>query len=224
MKVQRRKLVVAMAAASSMPAFAQFGGLGGLGSRGGGGGGGDVDGQVKAFLDKSIKIELTINKALLAITAAYAKDEDRAKKQALFSDLGKQTDPKEAGAKFQEAYSSSEAEAKKLAESNDLAEQTKKLSAEKQAQVAKGVVNFLLGALQAKDVVPMGQSVMQSVGANPMAITKVVPVKDAIPRLGNAISLAATTIPKFVNVLRGANIKVPDVSGSTKEETLESIT
>jgi len=223
MKVERRKLVVAAAAASATPAFAQFGGLGGMLGGKSSGGGGDVDSQVKAFLDKSIKIEVTVNKALLAITAAYSSDEDRAKKEEVLKSLGKQTDPKEAGAKFQEAYTSSEAETKKLAESNDLAEQTKKLSAKKQEQVAKGVVNFLLGALQAKDVVPMGQSVMQSVSSNPMAITKVIPIKDAVPRLTSAMSLAATTIPKFVNVLRGANIKVPEVSGTTKEESLDSL-
>jgi hypothetical protein len=223
MKKQRRNLVVAAAAYSAIPAFAQFGGLGGLVGKSGGSSGGDVDGQVRAFLDKSIRIETTLNKSLLAITAAYAKDEERAKKQEVFNDLGKQTDPKEAGAKFQAAYTSNEAEVKKLSQSNDLAEQTEKLSAEKQQQVMKGVVNFLLGSLQAKDVVPMGQSIMQSVGANPLAIGKVVPVKDAVPRLTGAITLAGTTIPQFVKVLRGAKVSVPDVTGSSKEEKIESI-
>ena len=222
MKIERRKLVVAVSAALSSPAFAQFGGLLGFMS---GGGGGDVAGQVKAFLEKSIKIEMTLNKSLLAITAAYAKDEDRAKKQALFNDLGKQTDPKEAGAKFQEAYSSNEAEAKKLTESKELDEQTKKLTVERQQQVAKGVVNFLVGALQAKlELIPVGQGIVQGVGLNPFAIVEVVPLKDALPRLGNAVSLAATTIPKFISVLRGANIKVPDVGADTKEEPMEAIT
>jgi hypothetical protein len=223
MKIERRNLVVAVAAASATPAFAQFGGLGGMFGGKSSGGGGDVDSQVKAFLDKIIKIEVTVNKALLAITAAYKSDEERAKSEEVLKSLGKQTDPKEAGAKFQEAYSSSEADTKKLSESSDLAERTKNLSAAKQQQVVKGVVNFLLGALQAKDVVPMGQSVLQSVSSNPMAITKVIPIKDAVPRLTSAVSLAATTIPKFVNVLRGANIQVPEVSGSTKEEALDSL-
>ncbi len=222
MKIERRKLVIALSAALPSPAFAQFGGL--LGLVGGILGGGDVAGQVKAFLEKSIKIEVTLNKALLAITAAYAKDEDRAKKQALFNDLGKQTDPKEAGAKFQEAYSSNEAEAKKLTESNDLEEQTKKLTVERQQQVAKGVVNFLVGVFQVRDVLPMGQGIINGVGLNPLAITQVVPVTDALPRLGNAVMLATTTIPKFISVLRGANIKVPDVGGGTMEEPLEAIT
>ena len=224
MKIERRNLVVAMSVLASAPAHAQFGGLGGmLGGKSGGGGGGDVDSQVKGFLDKSVSIETTLNKALLAIVAAYAKDEDRAKYQARFQELGKPTDPKEAGAKFQETYQSSEADAKKLASSADLETQTKQLTAEKQQQVAKGVLNFLLGAFQAKDVVPMGQNIMQSVSSNPMAIPKVVPVKDAIPRLTNAMSLAASTLPQFVKVLRGANIQVAEVSASTKEEKIESI-
>jgi hypothetical protein len=224
MKIERRKLVVGMGLVATTPVYAQFGGLGGLvGGKSGGGGGGDVDGQVKGFLDKSINIETTLNKALLAIVAAYSKDEDRAKYQARFQELGKQTDPKEAGAKFQETYQSSEADAKKLASTADLELQTKQLTAEKQQQVSKGVVNFLLGALQAKDVIPMGQNIMQSVSANPMALPKVLPIKDAVPRLTNAISLAASTMPQFVKVLRGANIKVADVTASTKEEKIESI-
>lgn len=223
MKKERRKLALGIGLMAVTPAHAQFGGLGGLLGGLSSGGGGDVDNQVKGFLDKSFNIEMTLNKALLAIIAAYANDEDRAKYQARFQELGKVTDPKEAGAKFQEIASSSGADAKKLAAESDLEGRTKQLTAEKQKQVARGVVNFLLGALQAKDVVPMAQAIMQSVSSNPLALPKVIPVKDALPRLVNAISLAASTLPQFLKVLRGANIQVTEVSASTKEEKIDSI-
>jgi len=223
MKKERRIVTIGVGLLAVTPAYAQLGGLGGLLGGRSSGGGGDVDSQVKAFLDKSFSIEMTVNKALLAIIAAYAKDEDRAKYQARFQELSKVTDPKEAGAKFQEIAPSSEADAKKLAAESDLEGRTKQLTADKQQQVAKGVVNFLLGALQAKDVVPMGQGIMQSVSSNPMAIPKVLPVKDALPRLANAMSLAASTLPQFVKVLKGANIQVPEVNVSTKEEKLDSV-
>jgi hypothetical protein len=112
---------------------------------------------------------------------------------------------------------------KKLSASTDLAERTKNLSAEKQTQVAVGVGNFLIGALQAKDLLPSGQSVMKGVSSNPMNIAKVIPVKDALPRLANAISLASDTIPQFVKVLQGANISVPTPTAQSKPESLDTI-
>ena len=223
MEIERRKLAFGVALMAVTPAYAQFGGLGTLLGGMFSGGGGDVDSQVKGFLDLSFKIEMTCNKALLAIIAAYAKDEEREKYQARFQELSKVTDPKEAGARFQEIAASSEADAKKLAAESDLEGRTKQLTADKQKQVAKGVGNFLLGALLAKDVVPMGQGILQNLQSNLMALPKVVPVKDALPRLANAIVLAKSTVPQFVKVLRGANIEVPEVSASTKEENIDSI-
>ncbi len=192
----------------------------------GGGGkssGGDIDADVNSFLEKSLRIESTINKAALAIVAAYQNEEDRAKSQEAFEQISKTTDPKEAGAKFQSVSESTAAEMKKLSTSGDLAERTKSLSAEKQQQVSKGIANFLLGVLQSKDLVSGGQSMLTKVSSNPMNLTKIIPVKDALPRLGNAASLAGSTIPKFVDVLKGANIKVKEVSTSSTEETVEKI-
>lgn len=222
MKMHRTVLTIALLAAVAMPASAQFGGLLG-GSKGGSTATADVDGEVKTFLDKSLRIEQTVNKAALAIIAAYASEEDRAKLQAQFDAVGKQTDPKEANAVFQKTYESSEAALKKLAASEDLADRTAKLSADKQAQVAKGLANFMLGAMQAKDLAPTGQNVMKAAGTNPMNLGKVVPVKDALPRLGNAASLAGSTLPKLVQVLRGANVKVAEVSATSKEEQINAI-
>jgi hypothetical protein len=223
MKLSRRQMTIAAAVTLlTGTAQAQFGNLGGM-LGGGGKASGDVDTDVKAFLGKSINIEKTLNAAALAIVAAYASEADRAKLQGSLDEINKATDPKEADAKFQAVSESTSAEMKKLAASSDLSTQTQGLSAAKQKQVAVGVGNFLWGALQAKDLVPTGQAVMKGVSGNPMNITKVIPVKDALPRLVNAMSLAADTIPQFVKVMQGANIKVAEVSSSSKEEKIESL-
>jgi hypothetical protein len=224
MKNDRRKFVVAGLAglgmaAASVPAFAQLGGL--LSGRGGGGG--DIDSQVKGFLDRSVRIETTVSRALLAITTAYQTDEVRAEKQALFDRVGTTTDPKEHGAVAGDIYKSEAATLSELAQSKDLAEKTKNLTAEKQQQVAKGVVNILLGVLQARDLIPSGQNIMQGLASNPLAAPKVVPVKDALPRLGNSVSLVGKTIPAFVKALQGANIQVPSVTASTKQEDISEL-
>jgi hypothetical protein len=222
MSLNRTILAAAILAAVAMPASAQFGGLLG-GAKPSASASADIDGNVKSFLEKSVRIETIVNKAALAVLGAYATEEERAKLQAQFDNIGKQTDPKEAGAVFQKSFESSEAALNKLAASNDFAERTAKLSAEKQAQVAKGLANFLLGALQARELAPTGQNILQSAGANPMNLGKVLPVKDAVPRLAGAASLAGSTMPKIVQVLRGANVKVAEVSVSSKEVEIATI-
>lgn len=166
---------------------------------------------------------MTSSKGALAIVAAYASEENRAKYQSMFSDIGKQTDPKEAGAKFQAVQESTDAELKKLSESNDLEAKTKAMSAEKQKLLAMGVGNFLLAALQGKDLLPSGQSLVSAAASNPMDIPKVAPVKDALQRLGNAVSLAGASIPKLVNALKGANVSVVPATATSKEEPITAI-
>lgn len=223
MNASRRNLsLLAIAACVAGPAAAQFGALGGL-VGGAKSSGGDIDGDVSNFLKQSLRIESTINKAALAIVAAYQNEAERATSQAAFEQISKITDPKEAGAKFQSVSESTAAEMKKLSASGDLAERTKSLSAEKQQQIAKGVANFLLGVLQSKDLMSSGQSMLTTASSNPMNLAKIVPVKDALPRLGNAASLAGSTIPKFIDVLKGANVKVNEVSTASKEDKIESI-
>jgi len=221
MKLSRRKIGTVLGAALvANVAHAQFGALlGGSGDKSSG----NLDADVKSFLDLSVNIERTLNAASLAIVAAFQSEEDRAKSQASLDEMKKTTDPKEAGAKFQAVSESTSAELKKLSASNDLAAKTKNLSAAKQKQVAAGVGNFLIGALQAKDLLPTGQAVMKGASSNPMNISKVIPVKDALPRLANAISLASDTIPQFVKVLQGANISVPTPTATAKPVDLGQI-
>lgn len=223
MKLTRTILSVALLACVALPASAQFSGLMGGKKATANESAGDIDSNVQSFLEKSFRTEMMISKAALAITAAYASEQERAQFQAKFDEVSKQTNPKEAGAVFQSVRESTEAAMKKLAASGDLAEQTSKLSNEKQAQVAKALGNFLLGAMQAKELAPTGQNVLQAAGANPMNISKVVPVKDALPRLAGAASMAGSSLPKFVEVLRGANVKVAEVTTSSREEEIKAI-
>ena len=219
MKLSRRKIGTVLGATMvASAAHAQFGALlGGSSDKGSG----NIETDVKNFLDLSINIERTLYSASLAIIAAFQNEEERAKSQASLEEIKKSTDPKESGAKFQAVAESTSAQMKKLSASSDLAADVKNLSAAKQKQIAVGVGNFLLGALQAKDLLPSGQAVMKGASSNPMNITKVIPVKDALPRLASAIRLAGDTIPQFVKVLQGANISVPT---PTSKSTAEPIT
>ncbi len=223
MNKSRRNIIVGTLPllAVGTPAFAQFGGMLGGGNRSSGGG--NIDADISAFLGKSFNIEMTASKAYLAIAAAFASETKRAEFQTLFNDVGKQTNPQEAGAKFQQVRETTEAEIKRLSEEKDLGEKTKELSAEKQRSLARGVGNLLLAGLQAKDLVPIGQGIISGVGANPMAVTKLSPVKDAISRLQTAITMAGSSMPKLMTALSGANVSVAPASSSSKEEPITAI-
>jgi len=213
--------LLAVLACTALPASAQLGGLLGGGAKSGAGG--DIDTEVKTFLGASMRVESTVSKAALAIVAAYASEEERAKLQTRFDDISKLTDPKEAGAKFQAIHESNDAAIKKLAASDDLADRTSNLSDEKKRLLAKGVGNFMLGAMQAKDLAPSAQTVLKNAGANPMNLPKVLPVKDALPRLVNAATLAGNALPQLIKALKGANVQVADISSSSKEAPMDRL-
>lgn len=222
MKFNRIFLVsLALFASVSLPAHAQLGGL--MGGAKSSSNGGDLDTEVRTFLDKSVRVESTISRASLAIVAAYSSEENRAKLQSQLDEVNKITDPKEAGAKFKAISESTDAEMKKIGAEQDLADRTAKLSEAKKQMLVKALGNYLLGALQAMDLAPSGQNVMKLAGSNPLAVGKVLPVKDALPRLANATTLAGSSIPKFVSALRGVNVSVPEVSASSKEVAIEKL-
>ena len=204
----------------TLPAHAQFGGLGGLlGGGSSGGGAGDIDGQVKSFVDGSVQINNLVVSYLSAINAAYASDSDAAQIRAKADAYAKATDPKEKDALAAEIVKTQSAKLEELTKSTDAVERTKKLDATKRKQVLDSLVNFGIGALRAVGLTDTGKSIVSSIGSNPMNITKVVPVKDALPLLADAISTSTKVIPGYYKVLRGANIEPPKVTAETKPVT-----
>jgi hypothetical protein len=213
--IRHSVLALAILACTALPAAAQLGGL--LGGAKPAAASGNIDQDVKSFLDKSGAIEGTLLTASSAIADAYASEEERAKMASIRDAVGKATDPKEAAAKRAEGIQTAQAIAKRNAGAEDLNAKTNALSDNKKQLLAKGVALFLSGALQAKDLVPSGQGVVSSVSGNPMAIGKVMPVKDALPRLSNAVSFAAESTPKLIKALQGAKVKVVEPKSSTEK-------
>jgi hypothetical protein len=220
-KVRRKLILGALPLALAAPsAFAQFGGL--MGGRAGGGGG-NVDADINNFMASSFNVERTASRAYLAIAGAFASEEERAKLQALLSDVNSLTNPQESGAKLQQVIETTDAAIKRASEEKNLDEQVKNMSADKQKRLGAGVGNLLLAAFQGSDLLTTGQRIVSGVGANPMAVTKLPPLRDALTRLGKAVSTAGSAMPKLVNALKGANVSVAPASSSSKEEKIESV-
>lgn len=218
-------IVAALSITAASPALAQLGGLGALvgGAKGGSTGSGNVEADVKTFNEKSSVVNKYAAQALVAINAAYASDEERANAQAKLEKLNSTTDPKEQNALVAEINKSEGAKVAQLAESKDLGEKTKNLDAARQKMVGTAVSNYLIAGARAVDLTKSGQGMMQSAASNPMALPKLVSVKDALPLLGDAASNAVKVLPKFVDVLRGAKVDVPKVSADSKPVEISSI-
>jgi hypothetical protein len=224
----KKMTIAVMATALSLglsgTAMAQFGGLGSMmGGSKSNASSGNIDADVKGFLEKSHVVNKLSAIALVAISAAYDKDSDMAGAQAKIAKLNSVTDPKEQQALVAEVQKTEGAKVAQLAQASDLADQTKSLSQEKQKLVGAAVSNFLIAGLRATELGKSGQGIVQGAAGNPMAITKIVPVKDALPLLGDAAGNATKVMPKFVDVLRGANVDVPKVTADSKEVAITSI-
>ncbi len=217
-------LLASLLAFVTISAMAQFGGLGGLlggAAKGGADSGGDIDSQVRGFVQQSNDINGLLYVSLKTITAAYESDEEAAKIAAEVKAFNASTDPKERAAKVAEAQKTDGAKLAELAKSADAQEKTKSLTKEKQQRIVISVSNFLVAGLKAMTLAKSGQSLVQSVAANPMSIGKVLPVKDALRILASAASTSVDVIPGFIKVLQGANLTVSKVDANTKTQEVD---
>ena len=218
-KIHAIMIAAAVSLGSATPAMAQFGGLGGMmgGAKGDAAtGSGNVEADVKTFTEKSAVVNKYAAQALVAISAAYSSDEERANLLAKLDKLNATTDPQERNAIIADINKIGGAAVAQLAASNDLGDKTKKLDKEKQKMVATAVANYLIAGARAVDLTKSGQGLMQSAAGNPMALAKLGNVKDALPLLADAATNAGKVLPKFVDVLRGAKIEVPKVTADSK--------
>lgn len=214
MKSLRQFLIITTALVSATTAHAQFGSLGGL--LGGGGGGGDVSADVQAFVAQSQSLSGLASRSVTAINAAFSTEEETAKKREALQAIEKLPESSEKSAKMAALYESESAETKRRLESGEMEKSIGALSEAKKEQVSTALVNFGIGALQATVLVKNGQGIIQKVGANPMNIMKVIPVKDTLPILGKVVSDGGGMFLGLIKLARGAKIDVPEVTSNSK--------
>lgn len=199
-----------ISASAVIPTHAQFGGLTSML------GGGDVSPQVADFVQRSVVLSVLASNSLAKINSAFDNEEALARRRKEQEELDKITDPKEKQARASKIYESERAEAEKLAKSADLQDRMKNLDADKKKRIGEALFNFTIGALQAPALLQSGKNIVQSVGANPINIVKVLPVKDSLPLLVKIGSDAAGTIATFVKLAQGADISVPQANAESK--------
>jgi cytochrome c556 len=210
----------AIAAACIIAAGTANAQLGGLGSMLGGAKSAssvtDISADVTAFVTQTNALSQLTGNSVIAINAAFVSDTERAKIRAEMDVINKIADPKEREAKFAALVESKKAETQRLMDSGEMKAQMDKFGSEKKKAIGDALMNFGIGALQAAALTQTGQSLVQKSAANPMNLTKVVPVKDALPLLGKVVTDSGGFIAGVAKVAKGANINVAPVTVKSK--------
>jgi hypothetical protein len=213
--MKSKVLTVMMALVVSTSANAQFGGLGGL-MGGGGGGGGDVGAQVLVFNQEANLISKTVAFALIQIVGALGDKTKIADIKAVNDSLSKSTDTKEIGAISGSVIKSNFAEADQLLKSADAKAKMENLSPEMQKKVAQSIFAVGVAALQIPGAINRGKNIVSSVGANPMNIVKVLPVKDGLSMYIDVLPKLPTLVTTGMQLMRDVKVEAGNPTADAK--------
>ena len=212
--MKSKVLTVMMALVVSTSANAQFGALGGL--MGGGGGGGDVGAQVLVFNQEANLISKTVAFALIQIVGALGDKTKIADIKAVNDSLSKSTDTKEIGAISGSVIKSNFAEADQLLKSADAKAKMENLSPEMQKKVAQSIFAVGVAALQIPGAINRGKNIVSSVGANPMNIVKVLPVKDGLSMYIDVLPKLPTLVTTGMQLMRDVKVEAGNPTADAK--------
>jgi hypothetical protein len=166
----------------------------------------DVDG----FVRKSADLSEVASRAVTAINAAFATDEQLTAKRAALAAIAAIAEPKERQTRYAALYAAESAETKRLLDSGDMEKRMAQLDSDKKKLIGQALLNFAIGSLQAIELGKHGQALVQQTGISPVELVRILPVKDAIPLLGKVAVDASGFVGGVMKLARAANISVPD--------------
>lgn len=217
---QLRILVIAASLALGGAAHAQFAALSGLGKGSpASNSGGDISADVESFVGQSATLQELSAFALQKVNAAFKTDEEIQGKRAEREAIERMTDPKEKESRLSAMIKSEGAEFDNLSKSADLESRVKTLSADKKRWIADALLNLGIAGLRAPALSTTGQSILQKAGASPANLSKISPVKNALPQLAKFVEYSAAAAGGFAKVLKGADISVQVAKADSKPST-----
>ncbi len=166
----------------------------------------DVDG----FVRKSADLSEVASRAVTAINAAFATDEQLTAKRAALAAIAAVAEPKERQARYAALYAAESAETKRLLDSGEMEKRMAQLDSDRKKLIGQALLNFAIGSLQAIELGRHGQALVQQAGISPVELVRILPVKDAIPLLGKVAVDASGFVGGVMKLARAANISVPD--------------
>jgi hypothetical protein len=180
------------------------------------GGGSSATGDPDAFLVKARASEALVNKSAEQLFSLVTSKEEQAKAEEQKKKIDETTDAKEKNALIEEKRSSQLAAIGKAAADKGLETEAKKWDANKKKQAAASLFNLALGGKMAADLVPQGQSLASSIKSNPMMLTKVNSLIEAVKSLGGIGSGTMKVMTALPPVFSAANIDVKLPATSTE--------
>lgn len=163
---------------------------------------GGASADVEGFMTKAAEANRLFQESAILVGQALLTDKAKiAEMRTRIDALKSVTDPKEKDAKLKELAIQSQATIQAaVADESKCTEQLKAAKAQMGDRLGNALFNYVLGVVQAKELVPAGQSAIASVQADPMQATKLVGLKNTVSDLtgiaGNSV-LALTTLPKL---------------------------
>jgi hypothetical protein len=190
----RKVLSFALLLSVTFSAHAQFGGLGGMLGGNRSGGSAPDNASVEKFTLDALIINKAVTSALLQVQAALAKKEDMARIKEVVAKYSTTTDTRELGAVMGSVIKSDMASTLDVMKSQEGQARLAKLSPEMQQKVATSILNVAIASLRIKPMMDNGSNMMQSIGSNPMLLTK-------LPLIKDSLSLMADSAPKLPELI-----------------------
>jgi hypothetical protein len=180
------------------------------------GGGGDVGAQVVVFNEEANLISKTVAFALIQIVGALGDKTKIADIKAVNDSLSKSTDTKEIGAISGSIIKSNYAQADELLKSADAKAKMENLSPEMQKKVAQSIFAVGVAALRIPGAINQGKSIISGVGANPMNIAKVLPVKDGLSMYIDVLPKLPTLVTTGMQLMRDVKVEAGNPTADAK--------
>lgn len=210
-RIKVQAAAVALILGTSMAAHAQLGGLS-LPGTGKSAPSSSVD--VDGFLKNAVNAELLMRGSLDQLASSLASKEELAGIMALKKQAGEKTDSKEKAAIEQDIIKSQTA----LLNTKDFDkianEDAKKMDAKQKKKLAGAAYNFMLAALQDKELISQSQGVISGLSGNPANLSKLGTVKDTAGSLKTQLELASSLVTKVPKVFTAVGVKNPPSKAS----------
>jgi hypothetical protein len=195
-------LTVGALAAAPAHAF-----LGGASALMGGGGGGNVEQDVAKFnatMASALKLVNTSGLQLSQALLSKAKQEELDK---MLKSAESTADVKEKNAAIAKFHADLQASAKQAVAAKETQDQLKNATDKKKEFIKGASFNYALGLLQTVDLLASGNNIIKGVAANPMAVVKVVPIKDSLPLIQPLAGGFKDSTGMLMDVMKVAGIK-----------------
>jgi hypothetical protein len=220
-----KKQVLAIVAASALgvlasPASAQFGKLPGFG---GGSSSAAATADPQDFIKSALAAEALMNKSLAQLAGSLSSKEKAAEFDAQRKAANAISDAAEKQAKLTELRKSEAAAVNEAVNNANIEANIKKMGGQQREQMAGAAFNFMLALLQDKALLEQGQGLVSSLLSNPMNITKLGGVKDAMSSLTNQMSAVSSIASKMPAVISAVGVKAPTSKDEKPKVTAEVV-